>query len=117
MLGYEQQQGDLLTFHHLIIPRRSCRIQGLGEGYFWWNGAILYTTPHDYLHIIETRDADIYVYITHQLIDENIKGYIDINNIKRIHEALESFEKEYCDETTRNGKKLIKERYMIRKKM
>jgi len=117
MMGYEKQKDDLLTFHHLIIPRRRCQTLGYGDGYFWWNGAILYTTPHDYIHIIEGRDADIYLYITQQLIAENEKGYIDINNIRRIHDALSSFEKEHSADRTRTGKILIREQYTRRKKV
>jgi hypothetical protein len=117
MMGYYQQKGDIITFHHLLVAHRNCKSKGLGEGYFRWNGAILYTTPHEYLHVIENRDYDMFSYITSEMLDENIKGYLDLYNIRRIHDVLEQFEKEHCADRTKRGKVLIKESYTRRKKV
>lgn len=116
MMGYSQQSGDLITFHHLIIPHRHCKEQGLGEGYLRWNGAILYTTPHEYLHLIEAKDYELFMAITSELIDENVKGFIDVENLRYIDDCLNYFEKEHCSDRGKKGKLLIKEQYLHRNK-
>ncbi|MCQ2978225.1 MAG: hypothetical protein MJ245_00305 [Clostridia bacterium] len=119
-MGYEFNQSNQLSFHHLIVPHRNCKSQGLGEGYLEWNGAILTQSPfsdsHDYLHVIESYDYDMFCYITSEMIDENIKGYLDPQNIRRIHDVLEQFEREHCSDRSKKGKLLIKEEYTRRHK-
>ena len=113
-MGYPEQQKDLITFHHLIIPHTYCKEQGLGEGYLRWNGAILYTTPHEYLNLIEAKDYEIFLAITSEMVDMNFKGYLDKENLHYIDDALKYFEHEYCSATTKKGKPLIKEQYLHR---
>lgn len=107
-MGYRLQKGDIYTFHHLIVPNRE------GGPYARWNGAILFSTPHQYLHVIESKDNDRFYYISSELIDINIKGCVDIENIRVIDDVLCSFENEYCGSTTSKGKTLIKEEYTHR---
>lgn len=108
-MGYSLQQNDIYTFHHLIIPARK------NGPIARWNGAILCgKTAHPYLHIIEGRDYDMFCYITSEMIDMNIKGYLDIDNLKRINDVLTLFEKEYSGARTRKGKILIKEEFTKR---
>lgn len=107
-MGYKLQKGDIYTFHHLIVPNRE------GGPYARWNGAILFSTPHQYLHVIESKDNDRFYYISSELIDINIKGCVDIENIRAIDDVLCSFENEYCGSTTSKGKTLIKEEYTHR---
>ena len=107
-MGYRLQKGDIYTFHHLIVPNRE------GGPYARWNGAILFSTPHQYLHVIENKDNDRFYYISSELIDINIKGCVDIENIRAIDDVLCSFENEYCGSTTSKGKNLIKEEYTHR---
>ena len=107
-MGYKLQKGDIYTFHHLIVPNRE------GGPYARWNGAILFSTPHQYLHVIESKDNDRFYYISSELIDINIKGSVDIENIRAIDDVLCSFENEYCGSTTSKGKNLIKEEYTHR---
>lgn len=107
-MGYKLQKGDIYTFHHLIVPNRE------GGPYARWNGAILFSTPHQYLHVIESKDNDRFYYISSELIDINIKGCVDIENIRAIDDVLCSFECEYCGSTTSKGKNLIKEEYTHR---
>ena len=95
---------------YLIIPRRH------GGAYSRDNGATLFSTPHSYLHIIEAHDYDRFTAITSEMIDMNIKGYLDVNNLMFIDDILTSFEKEYMNKTTRKGKKLIKDNYLNRNK-
>lgn len=114
-MGYKVDKKSSLSFHHLIVPRRLCSQNGLGEGYLWWNGAILrQDTSHDYLHLIEAKDYDIFLAITSEMIDENIKGYLDIDNLKKINELLKIFEREYCSDRSKKGKLLIKDSYYRR---
>lgn len=112
-MGYHVNRKQDLSFHHLIIPRRHCKEAGLGEGYLYWNGAILrQNTSHDYLHTIEKIDPDIFFELTSEMIDENIKGRLDIDNLKRIHDLLLYFEREHDHDTTKKGKLLIKREFV-----
>lgn len=114
-MGYEVKKKESLSFHHLIIPHRDCKLYGLGEGYLYWNGAILnQLTSHDYLHLIERIDYDIFLAITSEMIDENVKGYLDIENIRYIDDCLTFFEREHCSDRNKKGKILIKEEYTKR---
>ena len=108
-MGYSLQKGDIHTFHHLIIPRRK-------DGpYERWNGAILCgQTSHPYLHIIEGRDEEIFALITSEMIDMNIKGRLDIDNIKNIQGLLSYFEREHINDKTAKGKILIKDKFKER---
>lgn len=112
-LGYKVNRKQDLSYHHLIIPRRHCKEAGLGEGYLYWNGAILrQNTSHDYLHIIEKIDPDIFYELTSEMIDENIKGRLDIDNLKRIQDLLLYFEREHDHDTSKKGKLLIKREFV-----
>ena len=112
-MGYHVNRKQDLSYHHLIIPRRHCKEAGLGEGYLYWNGAILrQNTSHDYLHIIEKIDPDIFCELTSEMIDENIKGRLDIDNLKRIHDLLLYFEREHDHDTSKKGKLLIKREFV-----
>ena len=116
-MGYDIINKNNLSFHHLIIPHRDCRALGLGEGYLEWNGAILnQNTSHNYLHLIEAKDYDMFLAITNELIDENIKGHLDIDNLRRIHDILGCFEREHINDKSKKGKILIKQEYMRRRK-
>ena len=112
-MGYHVNRKQDLSYHHLIIPRRHCKEAGLGEGYLYWNGAILrQNTSHDYLHTIENIDPDIFYELTSEMIDENIKGRLDIDNLKRIHDLLLYFEREHDHDTSKKGKLLIKREFV-----
>ena len=112
-MGYHVNRKQDLSYHHLIIPRRHCKEAGLGEGYLYWNGAILrQNTSHDYLHIIEKIDPDIFYELASEMIDENIKCRLDIDNLKRIHDLLLYFEREHDHDTSKKGKLLIKREFV-----
>lgn len=117
-MGYTVDKKKSLSFHHLIVPRRNCKECGLGEGYLYWNGAILrQDTSHDYLHLIESKNYDLFLAITSEMIDQNIKGYLDIENLRRINDLLKIFEKEHCSDRSKKGKLLIKDNYLRRIKL
>ena len=111
-MGYSLQKNDIYTFHHLIVPNRK------GGPYERWNGAILCgKTSHPYLHVIEMYDYDRFTDISSEMIDMNIKGYLDTDNIQYIDDILTSFEREYSGKRTKKGKVLIKEEYIKRIKL
>lgn len=61
-MGYTFGNPNELSFHHLIIPRKDSRKEGIGDGYVWWNGAILVrNTAHDYLHKIQEIDRETFL--------------------------------------------------------
>ena len=112
-MGYKVDKKQSLSFHHLIIPHRESKNYGIGDGYLYWNGAILrQNTSHDYLHTIENIDPEIFYELTSEMIDENIKGRLDIDNLKRIHDLLLYFEREHDHDTTKKGKLLIKREFV-----
>jgi hypothetical protein len=112
-MGYDIKRKESLSFHHLIIPRRNCPKQGLGEGYYKWNGAILVqNTSHDYLHLIEHIDYDMFCAITSEMIDMNLKGKLDLQNLRYIRDVLLSFEREHDHDRGKKGHLLIKREYV-----
>jgi hypothetical protein len=48
------------------------------------------------------------------MIDMNIKGYLDMKNIRNINEILCQFEDEHDKDRNKKGKLLIKEEYKHR---
>lgn len=111
-MGYTFNTINELSFHHLIVPKRESRKKGIGEGYVKWNGALLnQDTSHPYLHTIERIDRELFLEITKEMIEENLKGEISIENLKRIREMLLWFEAHYDDMYTSHGIKVIKPEY------
>ena len=114
--GYTFNKEKELSFHHLVISHKDCKRKGLGEGYWKWNGAILVqNTSHNYLHRIESVDEEIFYLITSEMLDQNIKGKLDIENLREIRNLLEYFEKEHCGDRTNKGHPLIEEEYIRRR--
>lgn len=112
-MGYTFKRTNELSFHHLIVPKRECKAQGLGEGYLFWNGAILkQDTSHDYLHIIERIDRKRFEQITEILIYENQMRKLDKQSLIRIRELLLDFEEKYKYEETKCSRRLIKSQYI-----
>lgn len=115
-MGYTFDRREDLSFHHLVVPKRDCKAAGLGEGYLKWNGAILnQNTSHDYLHIIERMDRDTFLRITAEMVEENLKGKLDIDNLKRIRELLLYFEDRYEKETNSKGQLILKRKFITKR--
>ena len=115
-MGYGFNKERELTFHHLVIPKRICIAQNIPEmGYLEWNGSILQRNAHNYLHIIERYDRDMFEAITIQMIDENKKGYLDTKNLEYIDDILGCFEREYSGARTKHNEPLIREEYTRRR--
>jgi len=112
-MGYLFNDIRELSFHHLIIPKKECR--GIrNNGFIETNGAILQNSGHEYLHRIGNYDKDRFDAISFEMIDENLKGHLDMENLKIIDDILRSFEREYLGKTTKNGNEIIKEEYLNR---
>lgn len=95
------------SYHHLIVPARC------GGRETIQNGAILMrNTAHDFIHRIERVDLDVFNDIRQEMIEENIKGYLDVDNLIRINEILDYFIREHCGDRTKKGNPLIKEEYV-----
>lgn len=111
--GFHFNKTNELSFHHLIVPHRDSKSFGIGEGYVYWNGAILVqNTSHDYLHLIESVNRPMFLAITDELVRENKQGYLDADNIKRIHSIMEEFEDKYGEMRGKKGKLLVKREYV-----
>lgn len=111
--GFHFNRVNELSFHHLIVPHRDSMSFGIGEGYVYWNGAILVqNTSHDYLHLIEQFNRPMFLAITDELVKENKQGYVGIDNIRRIHSVMEEFEDTYGDMRSKKGKLLVKREYI-----
>ena len=114
-MGYDVNRVESLSFHHLIVPHKDCSELGIQGGFEEWNGALLVReTGHDYLHIIEKYNFNIFLDITGELVDQNLKGRLDPNNIKLINLLLNDFEKEWDGEIGYNGKPLIRDEFRKR---
>lgn len=116
-MGFHLQKDSILSFHHLILSKEYCRKMGLGKGYWYWNGVILVQdTAHEYLHLIQRYDDELFRYITSEMQDMKIKGYLDINNLIAIGQILDYFEYQHIEDKTDKGYYLIKEKYLDRKR-
>ena len=107
-MGYSVDKSTA-NYHHLIIPRRNGGAKTIN------NGAILNKdTSHPYLHIVESKDYDMFYNITKQMMIENKLGRLDIDCFKRINEILLVFEREHSADINFLNEPLIKEEYTKR---
>lgn len=106
-MGYTFNNKGQLSYHHLIVPKK------YGGKATIENGAILrQNTSHDYLHKIELTDREIFESITDRMIEMNINGKLDVENLRIIRDLLLYFEKEHDHDTLNSGKLLIKREYI-----
>lgn len=100
---------DIPTFHHLLVPARN------GGPYSYWNGVILYTTPHEYLHLIEALDPSTFSYLTSEMQDMKVKRTLDPRNLALIDEILQEFEYTHADyRSAKTRKRVLKPQYFNR---
>ena len=106
-MGYTFSNKNQLSYHHLIVPRR------FGGKATIENGSILrQNTSHDYLHKIELTDREIFELITDRMIEMNINGKLDVENLRIIRDLLLYFEREHDHDKLSSGKLLIKREYV-----
>lgn len=107
-LGYKMTRNNPYTFHH--IQKREH-----GGREIISNGAIITKNPHEYIHLIEIKDLEMYIYLNNILKEINNQGYMPIyRQYKAIDSILSQFEREHCSDRTKKGKLLIKEEYTKR---
>ena len=108
-MGYEFQDKRELSTHH-IMPRH---IGGKTEKK---NLCVLNRyTSHNYIHLIEDTDYNIFLRISSYLAEQVKKGEISRDELLRINDLLETFERKYKDEESRNGSLIIKEEYKTKR--
>ncbi len=123
LMGYDVDRIESLSFHHLLVPAKNIivispelkKLKVHTDGYDYWNGApLVRDTSHDYLHLIETYDSDIFYDITSEMIDQRFKGRLCPYNIRLIDMRLKDFEEEYGDAKGLDKQPLIKDEYRKR---
>lgn len=107
-LGYKMTKSNPYTFHHIEKKEH-------GGKAILSNGAIITKNPHEYIHLIEIKDFEMYIYLNNILKEINNQGYMPIyRQYKAIDSILRQFEREHCSDRTKKGKLLIKEEYTKR---
>ena len=106
--GYKVSKDNPYTYHHLI---KRCH----GGKETIENGAILTKNAHEYLHIVETRALELYVYINNVLKQINEQGHEPLlRQILAIDYLLKLFEKDHINDVSSKNKRLIKSEYLRR---
>lgn len=109
-MGYKVSKDNPYTFHHL---KKRCN-NGKEEVK---NGAILTKVAHQYLHIVESRDLELFTYINNVLKQVNEQGFASLERqLLAIDSLLKQFEKEHRWDRSSKGKVLIKTEYLDRNK-
>lgn len=107
-MGYKVSKDNPYTYHHLIKRCNSGKetIE---------NGAILTKNSHEYLHIVESRDLELYNYINNVLKQINEQGHEPLlRQILAIDYLLKLFEKDHMNDRSSKNKRLIKNEYLRR---
>lgn len=102
-MGYRITDPRRLSFHHLIVPKRKGGKETIE------NGALLMRNAHDYLHIIEGADKEVYEAIQREMVLENKSREIMMASIERIDAILNEFEEKHCEDSNEQGYYLIKD--------
>lgn len=107
-MGYKVNKENPYTYHHL---KKKCH----GGKETIENGAVLTRTGHEYLHIVESRDIELYNYINNVLKQINEQGFMPLERqLLAIDAMLKMFEKAHRYDRTKSNKRLIKENYLKR---
>lgn len=95
------------TYHHLIKKEHQGK-ETIN------NGSVLMPISHNYLHIIEYKEFEIFDAINKIMKICNKKGVVEVSDLKIINELLKMFEEEHRLDKTSKGKILIKHQYLDR---
>ena len=107
-MGYKVTKKNPYTYHHIIK-----RCHG-GEETFE-NGAALTRISHQYLHIIESRDIMVYVYINNIFKQIHEQGYGPTEaQLYAIDCILKGFESEHAEDKSAKGRVLIRREFLHR---
>ena len=106
--GYKVSKDNPYTYHHCI---KRCH----GGKETIENGAILTKNMHEYLHIVELRDLELYNYINNVLKQINEQGHEPLlRQILAIDYLLKLFEYDHMNDRSSKNKRLIKSEYLRR---
>lgn len=104
-MGFEFEKKNDLSTHH-ILPRHE------GGKTKKNNLCVLNRyTSHNYIHLIEDVDYKLFLQISKFLLEQVKKGEISMEQILRIYDVLDVFERKYKDAESRSGDLLIKPEY------
>ena len=107
-MGYKVSKNNPYTFHHIKKASEGGKLE-------IENGAILTKNAHDYLHLIETRDLELYIYINTILRNINDQGFFSTKHqLLTIESLLRKFEQKHKFDKNCEGKILIKKEYYKR---
>ena len=107
--GYKVSKDNPYTYHHCFFKR--C----LGGKETVENGAVLTKNSHEYLHIVESRDLELYNYINNVLKQINEQGHEPLlRQIIAIDYLLKLFEHDHMNDRSSKNKRLIKNEYLRR---
>lgn len=107
-MGYKVSKDNPYTYHHL-------KKKEYGGKEDLKNGAILTDIAHKYLHIIESRDKELYDLLNNVLWQINEQGFSPLKRqLLAIDFILRQFEEKYKNQTNSKGKQLIKNKYFKR---
>lgn len=108
-MGYKVSKDNPYTYHHL---KKKCD----GGKEVISNGAILTKIAHEYLHIVESKDMELYNYINNVLRQINEQNFAPLKRqLLAIDAMLMMFENAHKNDRTKSNKKLIKESYLKRR--
>lgn len=107
-MGYKVTKHNPYTYHHIL---KRCH----GGNETLENGAILTKYSHQYLHVIESRDLEMYNQINNILKEINKQGFRPLERqILAIDYILRIFESEHFEDKTAKGKILIRKEFLKR---
>jgi len=109
-MGYKLERNNPYTYHHI---KKKCQ----GGEETQENGAILTKVAHEYLHIIECREWELYYELNKILKEINMQKYRPTDEqLLAIDYLLSIFEKEHKKDKTSKGKTLIKREYIEKRR-
>ena len=108
-MGYSLKKVDSLSFHHIVKKENHGKFE-------IDNGALLNNnTSHPYLHLIEIKDLELYIYLNNLLKNINSqREYPTRQQLLAIDSILKQFEREHCSDKNSKGKLLIKKEFYDR---
>lgn len=108
MMGYHLKKSKA-TFHHIDKKENGgCTSTS--------NGAVLMPYDHEYLHIVESKDFELFNYISGILKRINQRGYMTDDDMKAVAEMLYAFEVDHKNDRTTKGKRLIRDEFVLGRK-
>ena len=105
-----KNEKDYFSYHHLRTPKSKGGIRSIHNG-----SVLCRCSSHDYIHIIERYDMDVFDFIKGVMIEVNEQGYLPTSDqIVRINGALCCFEREYSGLHEPWGPPIIRENFARR---